>query len=449
MDNTTDDVEGTHALDWSPKQSEALSAGDRWMRDPSAPQVMRLFGFAGTGKTTLAKHLADPTRWRFASYTGKAAHVMRQKGCDGATTIHSLIYRPAGESRSSEIALLTQRVEQLERKEHALLLSPREADELKMRRDQLAKATSDNQPRFQLWANSPLADPSVDGIVIDECSMIDERLGRDLESFGKKILVLGDPAQLPPVGAGGYFTNHEPDVMLTEIHRHARESGILRLATEIREGKSIHTWARRGAEPEIREWENAGCADVIVRSRGQFDSQDLQTRVLSADQVLVGRNLTRKSANRRHRALLGRDGVAPMPGDRLVCLRNDRELGLFNGAQFTVSEASCDVDSRTAEMKIVDEDGRQLAVSSWLHHMIGANHDEQRALEKELTDMGPRRRDMAEFDYAYALTCHKSQGSQWPDVLVFDESQAFGQDVGRRWLYTAVTRASEKLTVIL
>jgi len=379
---------------------------------------------------------------------------MRQKGCADATTIHSLIYRPAGESKSSEIALLTQRIEQLERKERSLhhglvernvvLLSPKDAEELKTRRAQLAKVSADNQPRFQLWANSPLADPNIDGIVIDECSMIDQYLGRDLESFGKKILVLGDPAQLPPVGAGGYFTNRDPDFHLSEIHRHARESGILRLATEIREGKSIRTWADRGRDPQVREWEDSGQADVVVRRRGDWDIQDLQMCVLAADQVLVGRNATRRTANRRHREMLGRTDPMPVPGDRLVCLRNDRELGLFNGAQFVVLAADCDPGSRTAELRLVDEDGRELSVCSWLHHLIGGDD-----AIRDLTDMGPRRRDLAEMDYAYALTVHKSQGSQWKDVLVFDESAAFGSEVGRRWIYTAITRASEKLTVVI
>lgn len=416
------------SLNWSPQQEQALLDVARWMR--SDEQIFYLAGYAGTGKTTLARHLADPHRWRFAAYTGKAAHVMRQKGCENASTIHSLIYRPAGESKSSEIGLLETRIDQLENKQTALNLT--ETKELQTRRDQLAKATSDNKPRFQLWANSPLAEPYVDGIVVDECSMIDERLGKDLESFGKKILVLGDPAQLPPVGAGGYFTNRVPDCMLTEIHRHARESGILRLATDIRLGRDIGSWATPEGNDE---------ADVVVRQRHRFDSQDLQMIVLAADQVLVGRNATRKAANRKHRELLGRVAPTPVPGDRLVCLRNDRELGLFNGAQFTVKETDCDVGSRTAQLLITDEEGRDLSVSSWLHHMLGA--------EQELTDMGSRRRDLTEFDYSYALTCHKSQGSQWPEVLVIDESQAFGQEVGRRWLYTAVTRASQKLTVVL
>ena len=69
--------------------------------------------------------------------------------------------------------------------------------------------------------------------------MVDEELGRDLLSFGRKVLVLGDPAQLPPVKGGGFFTEAEPDVMLTEVHRQAADNPIIRLSMAIREGGQI------------------------------------------------------------------------------------------------------------------------------------------------------------------------------------------------------------------
>src|SRR5690606_32731904 len=108
-------------------------------------------------------------------------------------------------------------------------------------------------------------------VIIDECSMVDEELGRDLMSFGTPILVLGDPAQLPPISGGGFFTEHEPDHLLTEIHRQAQDNPIIRLALDVREGREI-------------EYGDYGDARVI--GRNEVD-QDL---VLSADQVLVGPN---------------------------------------------------------------------------------------------------------------------------------------------------------------
>src|SRR5262245_34135907 len=123
-------------------------------------------------------------------FTGKAACVMRSKGCRGASTIHSLIYRP------------------LESKQE--------------------------QPSFELWQQAPASNAKL--IIIDECSMVDAELGRDLMSFGVPLLVLGDPAQLPPIQGGGYFTDAKPDAMLTEVHRQARDNPIVRLSMDIRAG---------------------------------------------------------------------------------------------------------------------------------------------------------------------------------------------------------------------
>ena len=161
-------------MSWSPQQDAALKAVAEWLRRGDRP-VFRLFGYAGTGKTTLAKHIAGVEGdVAFGAYTGKAALVCARRG-EGASTIHSLIYRS------------------------------REGDE--------------NGPQFVLNRSSSAA--KADLIVIDECSMVDEELGRDLLSFGRPVLVLGDPAQLPPVKGGGFFTEAESDVMLTEVHRQA------------------------------------------------------------------------------------------------------------------------------------------------------------------------------------------------------------------------------------
>jgi exodeoxyribonuclease-5 len=413
-------------MDWSPQQDKALRDCAEWIRNPLSPQVFYLAGFAGTGKTTLARHLVDD-HWRFAAFTGKAAHVLRQKGCNGATTIHSLIYRPAGESRQMEINSVEMKIMNLQLNAGEVLTEEEQKQLdflMRMRKD----LNEENRPRFSLWANSPLADKHIHGVVIDEVSMVDERLGRDLESFDKKILVLGDPAQLPPVGAGGFYTSRVPDIMLTEVHRHAKESGILRLATHIREGGSV--WGYDDSE------------DARVIPQLDIDREGLAKLVLNADQVLVGLNATRHTMNRRYRTLIKMTEPGPMPGDRLVCLRNDHQLGLFNGSQWTVQEAANDLDSKTSDLWITAEDDPMIRVDvvSWLHHMIGC--------PDLLNDMSFERRELAEFDWSYALTTHKAQGSQWKEVVLFDQSKSFRQDA-RKWLYTGITRASNRLTVIV
>lgn len=362
-------------MSWSPQQDDALRAVDAWLRDKRAPQIFRLFGYAGTGKTTLARHLADGVKGRvmFACFTGKAALVLRNKGCGAASTIHSLIYTPV-EEQSFE-------------------------------------------PQFVLNAESDLKGAAL--VVIDECSMVDETLGKDLLSFGVKVLVLGDPAQLPPVKGAGFFTEgHQPDVMLTEVHRQARDNPIIAMSMKVREGGTLD----HGVYGSSR----------VIR-RNEIGARD----VLNCDQVLVGRNRTRIAFNRRIRELLKRDGPLPQRGDKLVCLRNDREKRLLNGGLWTVDKAkhgagcvrmdvlSDDIDGLTARVKVRNE--------FFLGGDEGLTWEERKYFE--------------EFTYGYCLSVHKSQGSQWPDVVLFDESACFRED-RNRWLYTAVTRAAETVTVV-
>jgi exodeoxyribonuclease-5 len=372
-------------MNLSPQQDAALLAVSRWLKS-GRPQVFRLFGYAGTGKTTLARRIAEEAHGEvlFAAFTGKAAQVMRNKGCANARTIHSLIYRPRGEKAEKE--------------------------------------TGELQPAFSLNRASPVAKAKL--IVVDECSMVDEKLGRDLLSFGTPVLVLGDPGQLPPVttgeGGGGFFTEHAPDVMLTDVHRQAMDNPIIALAQAVREG----------GRPEYGSY---GESRVINRS--EIDAE----QVLAADQVLVGRNRTRQLYNRRIRALKGFGEPLPAAGDKLVCLRNKSEKGLLNGGLWRVSSVS-QRPGPSISMLVRSEDE-------------GANNAAKIRVLKAMFEEGPeavpweQRRRTDEFDYGYALTVHKAQGSQWDRVVLFDESFAF-RDTRDRWLYTAITRAAEAITIV-
>ena len=150
---------------WPPQQEAALKAVAEWLKR-GEPQLFRLFGYAGTGKTTLARKIAEDIDGgvAFAASTGKAALVLRSKGCKEARTIHSLIYR--------------------------------------------LRETDTQELTFVLNEDSAVTKSSL--VIIDECSMVDAELGRDLLSFGKPVLVLGDPAQLPPVKGGGSLPKARP-----------------------------------------------------------------------------------------------------------------------------------------------------------------------------------------------------------------------------------------------
>ncbi|MBU1174949.1 MAG: AAA family ATPase [Alphaproteobacteria bacterium] len=361
---------------WSPQQDAALSAVSSWLKDEGGDQVFRLFGWAGTGKTTLARHLAAGLNAvKYAAFTGKAALAMRKRGCRGASTIHSLIYTLVSET--------------------------------------------EGEPRFVLDRESPAA--SADLVVIDEVSMVDEALAADLLSFGTKVLVLGDPFQLPPVQGTGYFISEAPDIMLTEIHRQAAENPIVQLSLDIRNGGHL----QRGAY-----------GDSKVISRDEVDQQE----VLDADQVLVGRNRTRIDYNNRLRELKGLPHGAPVLGDKIVCLRNNPRKKLLNGQIFVVLEVKRK-NAGKLEMLLLPEDAdaatAEVKVETHLDFFTGTEDQMPWAV----------RRRFDEFTFGYSLTVHKAQGSQWDHVYLFDESFAFRED-GRRWLYTGVTRAVEKITVV-
>ena len=363
-------------MQWSPQQDEALSRVAAWLKS-GRPQVFRLFGYAGTGKTTLARHFAEGLDGEvaFGAFTGKAAHVLRSKGCDNAATIHSLIYRP--------------------------------------------KSVEEEDPSFVI--NREAAASKADLIIIDECSMVDEDLGRDLLSFGVPVLVLGDPAQLPPVKGGGFFTDAEPDMMLTEVHRQARDNPIIRMSMAVREGERL-ALGPHGESQVIR--------------RADIDA----TAVLATDQVLVGMNRTRRQYNKRIRELKGLRDPMPAVGEKLVCLRNDKQKGLLNGGIWTVKKLREPLKGFVRmELTPEEEQSRKAVRVKVLREFFEGEGE---------TLPFMMRRESDEFDYGYALTVHKAQGSQWDDVILFDESGAF-REHRDRWLYTGLTRAARRITVVV
>ncbi len=359
---------------WSPQQDAALRAVAKWLCDPSGSQLFRLFGFAGTGKTTLAKEIAANTNCsvQFAAFTGKAASVLRSKGCEDARTLHSLCYR--------------------------------------LRDD------TNGEPIFELNEDSDLNGTGL--LILDECSMVGAALGRDVLSFGTKVLVLGDPMQLPPIDGEGFFDG-EPDVLLTEIHRQAAGNPIIHLATTVREGGRLQPG--RYGESEV----------LAPGIRPDAD------RVLGADQMLVGRNVTRRRKNSRMRCLLGFKGAVPSVGEKLVCLKNNRDRGLLNGELWTVEQLLSTTEA-SVQMRILTEVGIGSAIVHVPMHFFLGTEDKLDWSRKKYAD---------HFCFGYALTVHKSQGSQWDAVIVFDESQCFRENRARH-LYTALTRAARKITVV-
>jgi exodeoxyribonuclease-5 len=398
-------------MKWNTEQSRAIDAVAAWLNDPHAPQVFRLFGYAGTGKTTLARHLAAQHTGvtLFAAYTGKAASVLHERTGVAASTIHALIYLPVDADMVALSAL------------RALANGQPDNDAA---REQLVEAELEyRRPKFRRNEESPLKYASL--LVLDEVSMVDEALARDLLSFKKKILVLGDPAQLPPITGAGYFTSQDPDVLLTTIHRQALDNPIIHVATLARTGKVIAMG-------------NYG-STVRKVSSSNIDSSFYADASLSG-QILCGRNETRQMLNRTVREVKGiSHHLFPCAGEQLVCLRNNHGLGLLNGTIWTTHMDAVQVPSRQAVALHVRQD------RNVVYDIIA---DAAPFKNKDIALNLPR--DMAAFDYGYAITVHKSQGSQWDTVTLYDDG--FGKRdplLRQQWLYTAVTRAANQLNIIV
>lgn len=399
-------------MNLSPQQIAASEAVKRWLDEPKGKPWFYLAGYAGTGKTTIAKALAENTDGTiaFMAYTGKAALVLREKGCSSATTIHSQIYVPVSKSQEHLAKLQAEHraCSDDDRKRELNALIAKEMENLR-------------RPSFSLNLQSQIINARL--IVLDEVSMVGRQCGQDLLSFNVPVLALGDPAQLPPVGDAGFFTGHAPDMLLTEIHRQAEGSPIIKLATMVRSGQLVLPQGDHG--------------DSRVMPKGVLSIEELAAH----DQVLVGRNKTRRTINNRIRKEVKKfDEHLPVAGDLLMCIKNDAESGLLNGSQWEChSREIVDEDKMLLTIRAPGnpEETYPFQVMAWRHHF------EDR--EKELAPY--EMREAQAFEFGYAITVHKSQGSSWKKVAVVDESAVFRQDQAKH-LYTAITRASESVTVI-
>lgn len=348
----------------TPEHHNAITKAVAWYK--TKVQIFKIFGPAGSGKTTLAKMIVEQLgcTCAYAALSGKAAYRLRTSGCPGANTIHYFIYRLISEEGQP--------------------------------------------PRFILNTNSMLR--HVDLLIIDEVSMLNQDTFRDLCSIAKKIIVLGDPFQLPPP-RGLPAVTQNPDVLLTEIHRQALESPVLRLATYIRLNKRYP-------------------ADM------QFISErEAEGRTDDYDMTLVGTNNVRQKLNSLYRSEKDYPHDALVAGEKLICIRNDRKFGIFNGSMWKANYV------RGKSLIVEDLDNSEAPP-------INMTFDDRVLFEKGTPDsyeyFGVR---PAFFHFGYHITTHKAQGSEWDNILIYDESGKFREDRWR-WLYTAITRASKSCTVV-
>lgn len=378
-------------------QERAKKKITEWILDesPDKKKTFVLSGLAGTGKTTLLKevmmelNLIQDTR--FVAFTGKAALVLNQKGLP-ATTIHQLIYEleDDGEEDSDGFSFLKGKNNLVFRK-----------------RDYLPK--------------------TIKLLVCDEGSMLNQEMYSDLLSFEIPLLICGDPRQLPPItGDIGIFD--ECDAELTEIVRQESDNPIILLAHDIlAEGRIVPKYWGKNIKIHIAE-------------------EIKESSLKNADQVLCYKNETRRGLNERIRASLSFSGNFPSRGEKLICLKNNREVAiddipLVNGcigyaeSSAVFSEKSFQ-DTYSFELLFRPDYTQRSEIIRICREPF-----------EEIKFFDKFDKELNFFDFGYAITVHKAQGSEFSKVLICDDlpRRIVPEEDCVKWLYTAVTRAKDAL----
>jgi exodeoxyribonuclease-5 len=381
----------------SSDQEKALSNLLSWFNEKGR-QYISLGGYAGTGKTTLISFLREKLhkdnsklKVSFCAYTGKAARVLRLK----------LVEAKALYSEDSVGTI------------HSLIYSP----------------ITDDRDEIIGWELKKSIDSDL--IVIDEASMVDESIWNHLLSFGIPIIAVGDHGQLPPIN-GKFNLMAKPDLTLEEIHRQARENPIIKLSILARTEGTIPfgSFGKNIAKLNNLESESRELIENMLR--------DYSPETL----VLCGYNSTRIKLNNFIRSSLDFIGEAPQQGERVICLRNNHAKEIFNGMLgkiITVEKKNEDWYKAEILMDGEEKPYKGKVYISQFNRKEPINFTSERYKTKE-GDL---------FDFGYALTVHKAQGSQAKKVVVFEERfSKMDDEQWRRWLYTAITRAEEELFIV-
>lgn len=401
-------------------QSNAMGCLTKWLGDPGT-QEFRLGGYAGTGKTTLLKHLiASIDKMPYCcAPTGKAASVLNRKLNEHdipVTTIHKLIYQPRNNEYRKKLEaeiVATKRELQQHPENHA---AERELNILtyKLKATQLEFNNKDHGVGLG------------DLIIVDEASMVTGRIYDDLRNTRAKLLLVGDPGQLPPVNGTSAFDSQKPDFVLEQIMRQEEHNSIIKLASDVRLGRVVGGYD----EEHCR----------IVHKSAVHDDE-----WLAADQIITGRNETRRHTNRWMRGLLRRASSRyPVQGEKLICLKNaynGDELLYINGVQAIVKEDAYIPEGGTEGLYCtIEYEGELRQCVPMAQEPFAAHYD-------RLFTESDEYQDAYRFDYAYSITVHKAQGSEWDNVMLADDGMSeMKAEFRRRWLYTAITRAAKRFT---
>lgn len=375
-------------------QVTAIDGVMEYVKNGNEKGYISLGGYAGTGKTFTVSEIVKKMEGNrpsiaFCAFTGKAASVLRSRlhvsgfdvtDDDYCGTIHGMMYKPvkAWNPETKEMELKWEKVEAL----------------------------------------------PYDLIMVDEASMVSERIFNDLLHYEVPIVAIGDHGQLPPVG-DRFSLMMNPDLRLETVHRQACDNPIVKLSM----------MARTEGRIEFGEYGNG-----VLKTRDKSILKRLEG--IETWMTLCGKNATRVRFNSAVRNRMGMDPGRPVPGDRVICLKNNRGKGIYNGMMGVMKELS---DDGMHYMSKIEMDGCPEPFEGKILMKQFGNQSTLRGKDMSMQDWQLR----DQFDWGYCLTVHKSQGSEADRVLVFEERLWKMTDGDyARWLYTAVTRSKKELVIL-
>lgn len=366
----------------SEDQQLASDAVFDWWKKGS--KLLRLAGFAGTGKTTTVREIIERIRKKsekrvrvsYCAFTGRASQILASKidlqDGDTCSTIHALIYQPVVKDG-----------------------------------------------RIRGWKRVDKLD--ADLLVVDEASMVDKFIFADLEKFGIPILAVGDHGQLPPVN-GDFNLMEKPDIRLEKIHRQAEGNPII----------GVSMIARKQGKIPIGDY-GQGVEKRSYKSLFQVLDETFDPNAV----YLCAFNTTRCILNRFYRQKMRVKASEPIKGEKVICLKNNREAGIFNGMTGVIEEIAA--EGRELYKVKIKMDGGATYDGYISRFQFGQREVPKFWDTKEMGDL---------FDWGYAMTTHKAQGSQARKVILIEERGRWDDDYHAKWLYTSATRAQEELLIL-
>jgi len=384
-------------IEYTSEQKELINLAVKWFHDPYAPKVFEYTGAAGTGKSLVMHAIIEALGLEEyevvpMAYTGAAALVMRRHGFPTARTIHSTIYSPTLDEKTKTIKF--------------------------------------KYVGYPMWAKL---------ICIDEASMVGMDLKYDVENTNCKILVCGDlENQLPPINTEpAYLADPQKVFRLTKIMRQAEDSAIVQIANAIKNDQRFNTGIYNNGE-------------VLVITKDDF-YKNLHQIVKKYGLIICGYNKTRDRINEKiRREIYGYQSPLPFKNERLICRKNN-----WNIAQDGINLVNglCGIAMRTVEITSFKNSHFILDFKpDFLEYTFeGLKCDYKYFMSEyrernEMRSLNINSNEYEKFEYAYCITTHVAQGSQFDSGVYIEE---YIPNISKKLNYTGITRFRNKCIYVV